>query len=208
MSDTIEITRAATSDAPEVAELIATAFHDLEVAQWLVPDPEQRAQILPANFRIWVDHALAHGQVQLTVDRLGVAVWFPRNPETPLPEPVGYSQRLAAACGEATPRFQHLDNLFDKHHPRMQPHHHLAFLAVHPQRQRQGVGAALLQRHHSRIDAFGVGAYLEATSPGSKDLYEQHGYRQLHQNFWLPDGTPIWPMWRPPARIRRQNGDV
>lgn len=207
MSETMSITRATATDAPEVAELIATAFHDLAVAQWLVPDPEERVEILPANFRIWVDHALAHGQVHLTADRLGVGVWFPRNPEVPLPEPTGYAKRLAAACGDATERFRHLDALFDKHHPKA-VHHHLAFLAVHPKRQRHGVGTLLLQRHHSRLDAFGVGAYLEATSPGSKDLYERHGYRQEHQNFWLPDGTPIWPMWRPPARVRRRNGEV
>lgn len=205
MNDTIEITMAGVADAPQVAQLIATAFHDLAVAAWLVPDPQQRADILAANFRIWVDHALAHGQIHHADHGGAAAVWFPRDPAAPLPPPAAYERRLAAACGEATERFQHLDDLFDQHHPQA-AHHHLAFLAVHPARQRHGLGTALLRRHHRRLDAFNLPAYLEATSQGSRDLYQRHGYRVLHEPFRLPDDTPIWPMWRPPTRLRRQTG--
>jgi ribosomal protein S18 acetylase RimI-like enzyme len=208
MSGTLSITRATASHAAAVAELIATAFHTLDVACWLVPDPARRVEILPANFRIWVDHALAHGQLHLADNGAAAAVWFPRNPTMPLPEPANYEERLAAACREANDRFRHLDALFDRHHPTQQPHHHLAFLAVHPKRQRQGLGGALLRHHHNRLDAYSLGAYLEASSEGSRDLYQRHGYRDLNQIMRLPDGTPLYPMWRPTARERRQNGEL
>lgn len=162
----------------------------------MVPDPQTRARVLPANFRIFVDHALAHGEVYQTEDRQAVAVWFPRDGD-PLPEPVAYEQRVAAACGEATARFRHLDDLFDRHHPG-EPHHHLAFLAVRPNWQRQGLGSALLRHYHARLDGKGVAAYLEATSIGSRDLYLRHGY-VLRAAFTLPDGAPIYSMWRPAA---------
>lgn len=191
----IPIVRADASEARDIAELIAVAFHSLAVARWLVPAPARRAHILPANFRIFVDHALAQGEVQVTADRAAAAVWFPRDGGPP-PEPAAYPQRVAAACGEATERFRHLDELFDKHHPD-QPHHHLAFLAVHPTQQRRGLGSALLRHHHARLDPKGAAAYLEATSPGARDLYVRHGY-QTWEPFHLTDGTPIWPMWRQP----------
>lgn len=193
MTSPIPILRAGVEDAGWVADLIGEAFHPLAVACWLVPDPRQRAQILPANFRILVDHALAYGTVHTTSDRAAVAVWFPR--DRPLPEPVGYQRRLEAACGQATARFQHLDELFDKHHPAA-PHYHLAFLAVRPGRQRHGLGGALLRHHHHLLDTAGAPAYLEATSEPARDLYTRHGYQVMGAPFCLPDATPMWPMWR------------
>lgn len=201
MTDRIPIARATATDARWVADLIGEAFQPLQVARWLVPDPDRRAVILPANFRIFVDHALVHGQVHIIGDQAGVAVWFPRD-EGPLAPLVAYEPRVAAACGEATDRFRQLDELFDKHHP-IEPHHHLAFLAVRPDRQGQGLGGALLRHHHTRLDAAGVAAYLEASSPESRNLYLRHGYRVRLAPFSLPDGTPMWPMWRPPAEPAR-----
>lgn len=192
------ICRAVATDADWISNLIGEAFHPLDVAHWLVPDPQRRAQILPANFRIHIQHALMVGQVHATADRVAVAVWLPRDDDRPLPEPLNYQQRLAAACGEATERFRQLDELFDRHHP-AEPHHHLAFLAVKPGRQRQGLGSALLRHHHAHLDATGVGAYLDASSAESRNLYLRHGYQVRPAPFHLPDGTPMWPMWRPPA---------
>lgn len=201
-SQHLSIIDASADDAHRIADLIAEAFHPLAVASWLVPDPRERARVLPADFRIFVDHALAHGQVQMTGDGAAVAVWFPRD-EAALPEPVAYQRRVAAACGEATPRFLHLDELFDRHHPTA-PHHHLAFLAVRPGRQRQGLGSALLRHYHDRLDAAGVPAYLEATSQPARDLYARHGYQVMGAPFCLPDATSIWPMWRPAAGVSNQ----
>lgn len=192
------IYRAVATSADWISRLIGKAFQPLQAACWLVPDPDRRARILPANFRIHVEHALLVGRVHVTADRSAAAVWFPRDSDQPLPEPVNYQQRLAAACGEATERFRQLDELFDRHHP-TKPHHHLALLGVHPDRQRQGLGSALLRHYHAGLDAKGVAAYLEASSPESRDLYLRHGYEVMGGAFRLPDGTPMWPMWRPPA---------
>jgi ribosomal protein S18 acetylase RimI-like enzyme len=191
------IHRAVVTDADWISELIGTAFQPLPPARWLVPDPERRAHILPANFQIHVEYALLIGQVHVTADRAAAAVWLPRDSDRPLPEPLNYKQRLAVACGEATDRFLQLDELFDRHHP-TEPHHHLAFLAVHPSRQRQGLGSSLLRQHHARLDAEGVAAYLEASSEENQNLYLRHGYAARGDAFHLPDGTPMWPMWRNP----------
>ncbi len=63
-----------------LAQVIADAFHALPVTVWLVPDAAERRAIMPANFQLFVDHALEHGTVH-TTDRLdAVAVWFPDAP--------------------------------------------------------------------------------------------------------------------------------
>ena len=40
-------------------------------------------------------------------------------------------------------------------------------------------------------------AYHEASSPRNRALYERHGY-VTQGEFTLPDGPPLWPMWRDP----------
>jgi ribosomal protein S18 acetylase RimI-like enzyme len=181
-------------EAVAMAGLIADAFQSLPPAAWLVPDPASRARLLAGQFAILAEHALAHGLVHRTADGDGVAVWFPR--EEPGPEPADYERRLAAACGEATPRFLVLDAVMEENHP-TDPHHHLAFLAVRPGRQGRGLGTALLRHHHATLDACGIPAYLEASSERNVALYRRHGYRAA-EPFRLPDGTPFWPMWREP----------
>jgi predicted N-acetyltransferase YhbS len=108
---------------------------------------------------------------------------------------VHYERRLAAACEPYTDRFEILDKLFDAHHP-TEAHHHLAFLAIAPDKQCTGRGTALLQRHHARLNRIGLPAYLEASSSGSRDLYARHGYLQ-REPFHLPNGSAFYPMWRP-----------
>lgn len=188
------ISRVGAAAAGAVADLVAEAFHPLPAAAWLVPDPAERARLMAGQFAILVAHATEYGSVHRTEDRHGVAVWFHRT--EPAPEPPDYPARLAAACGAATPRFEALDELLEKHHP-AEPHHHLALLAVRPTHQGRGLGTALLAHHHAYLDAHGIPAYLEASSEQSRRLYARHGYR-VGEPFRLPDGTPFWPMWREP----------
>ncbi|WP_344888864.1 GNAT family N-acetyltransferase [Nonomuraea antimicrobica] len=182
---------ATAADTEQVAELIATAFAGLRAVSYLVPERRARHRVMAATFRIQVEHAIEHGEVHLMDEGQAVAVWFPHM--APVPPPPGYDRRMAEATGEWADRFRVLDELFEEHHP-TEPHHYLAFLAVHPDRQNQGLGTALLRYQHARVG--GLPAYLEASDPRNRDLYARHGYR-LREPFALPDGSLFWPMWRP-----------
>jgi GNAT superfamily N-acetyltransferase len=195
ISDTVR--RATAADAGRIAELIAAAFVPLDVVAWLVPEPAERQRIMTADFRILVDHAIEYGHIDLIDAAPAAAVWFPRT--GPLPEPADYERRVAAACDPWTERFHLLDSLFEENHPG-EPHYHLALLAVQPGRQGGGLGSTLLRWQHAELDADATPAYLEASSPRSRDLYLRHGY-EVGEPFTLPDGTPFWPMWRPPQPV-------
>jgi GNAT superfamily N-acetyltransferase len=171
---------------------------DGPVARWLAPDPAIRREYAPAYFEIFAEHAARYGEVYGAVDPAtgtltGVALWFPLTQL--IPPPADYDVRLKDASPDAFDRASELDAALMANHP-IEPHHYLAFLAVHPENQNQGIGSALLNRHHARLDAAGLPAYLEANDPRNRDLYLRHGYlgRTAIQ---LPDGPPIWPMWRP-----------
>lgn len=193
----IPIVRAGLGDAHRIADLIATAFHPLDVATWLVADPNERQRALYGHMRILVDHALDCGEVLTTIGHTAAAVWLPRT--NPLPEISDYGRRLWLATGAHVDRFRALDAAFDKHHP-SERHHHLALLAVHPDHQRRRTGSALLDFYHARLDRDAMPAYLEASSPYSRRLYLRHGYTDHGPPITLPHHGPnLHPMWRPPG---------
>ncbi|UQU61351.1 GNAT family N-acetyltransferase [Couchioplanes caeruleus] len=189
--------RSATPDEiPAVGRLIAQSFDHLPQNRSLVPDENDRLPVMTEFFTFLTGSAPASGRVDVIEDAAGglaaTAVWFDRTRE--MPEIDAYEQRLSALTGRWLPHFEALDEVFEKHHPE-EPHWHLAFLAVHPDHQGAGLGSALMQHTHERID---VPAYLEATNEDNIRLYERHGYTRMSPfDIRLPDDTPFFRMWRP-----------
>jgi len=186
-------------DTAEITDLVAEAMWDGPVARWLNPDQSERRHRSPAYFDIFVDYAVQYGEVYGMSDSdtgqmTGVALWFPFT--SVIPGPIDYERRLKEVTGDAFDRACQLDALMEENHP-LDPHHYLAFLAVRPDRQGQGIGSSLLDRHHDRLDQAGLPAYLEANDPRNRDLYLRHGY-QVRSVLRLPDGPPLWSMWRSP----------
>jgi GNAT superfamily N-acetyltransferase len=198
------VERAGPGDAEVLTHVIADAFFGLDVSQWLVPAPGPRHAIFPGYFRIHVERALAEGLVLTTPARDAAALWLPVGPDGPGGPPEGYHDQLAAVTGSHLARFEALDERFDRHHPAGVPHEHLAILAVRPDRQLLGIGTALLNTSHARLDRDGTPAYLEASDPAKRDIYLAHGYVvRPNAPIRLPDGGPeLWPMWREPQSRR------
>jgi GNAT superfamily N-acetyltransferase len=192
------VERAGYGDADVLTHVIADAFFGLAVSQWLVPDPRTRHAIFPGYFRIYVDHALAEGLVLTTPARDATALWLPVGPDGPAGPPEGYPGRLATVTGPHLARFEALDEQFDRHHPVGRPHEHLAILAVRPDRQLLGIGTALMNARHARLDRDGTPAYLEASDPAKRDIYLAQGYADIGEPIQLPEGPAMYPMWRQP----------
>jgi ribosomal protein S18 acetylase RimI-like enzyme len=184
------------AELPRVGALVALAFDDLEQNRSLVPDPGSRLRIMGEFFTLFTEHAPLCGKVEVIDGPAGglaaAAVWFDRTQE--LPEIPHYDDRLQALAGQWLPHFHALDELFDKHHP-VEPHWHLAFLAVHPDHQHRGLGGALMD--HTHQDLGGAAAYLEATNDDNIRLYRRYGYADMIPfDIRLPDDTPFYRMWR------------
>jgi GNAT superfamily N-acetyltransferase len=192
------VERAVWGDANVLAQVIADAFFGLAVSEWLVPDPHARRAIFPGYFRIYVDHALAEGLVLTTPARDATALWIPVGPAGPGEPGDGYHDRLAAVTGPHLARFEALDRRLGTHHPAGVPHEHLAILAVRPDRQRLGIGTALMNARQAILDRDGTPAYLEASDPAKRDIYLALGYTDVGEPIQLPDGPSMYPMWRHP----------
>jgi GNAT superfamily N-acetyltransferase len=197
-----QVVRAGHADIGVLSQVIADAFFSLAVCQWLIPDGPARRAAFPGYFGLYVEHAIADGLVETTPDRAAAALWIPG--DGPGAPPDGYAGQLAAVTGPHVGNFLAFDEALDRHHPAGTFHHHLAILAVRPDRQGQRTGTALLHAHHAVLEDEGVPAYLEASDERTRRLYLDHGY-VLRPNapIRLPDGGPeMWPMWREPQPRR------
>jgi GNAT superfamily N-acetyltransferase len=184
------------ADIDTVADIVTDAFDHLKVIHYLVPDLGQRRAVVRDWYRLYVDHAIhGAGQVVVTEDASAAAVWFDRTQDAS--EPEGYEKHLADLAGQYLPQFQHLDLQMEAHHP-ADPHWHLLFLAVRPDRWSQGLGGRLMDHTHTRLDADGIPAYLEATGLQNRALYRRHGYLDMDPpTIAITGDTVLYRMWRP-----------
>ena len=196
-----EIRPAREDELTAVGALISYSFDELAADSYLVPNEADRLRVMADFFTLLTEHAYRYGRVDVIDAPPGseeayaaAAVWFDLTQEAPGPE--RYEERLEELAGEYLPRFQALDELFEKHHP-TDPHWHLAFLAVHPAHQAHGLGSLLMKDVHEELDQAGTPAYLEATNANNIRLYKRHGYTEMEPfEILLPDGTPFARMWR------------
>ncbi|WP_241825632.1 GNAT family N-acetyltransferase [Micromonospora sp. CB01531] len=185
------------TDKDLVAALIADALHPSPLAAWLVPDPQQRRQVLTSVVGIWVEHALFFGDIYLTDDHAAVTVGFHRY--RPIPPPANYRIRLGDAAGGHADRFDLLNSVLSTKQP-TEPHYHLAFLVVRPDAQKAGRGTALLTHHRSRLNRIDLPAWTTIPA-GGEHLLTRYGYTP-RPPITLPDGPTLRPMRR---NSRRSN---
>jgi GNAT superfamily N-acetyltransferase len=190
------IVRAGQADIGVLSQVIADAFFSLTVCRWLIPDGTARRAAFPGYFGLYVEHAIADGLVETTPDRAAAALWIPG--EGPGEPPDGYTGRLAGITGSYLSNFLAFDEQLDRHHPAGTFHHHLAILAVRPDRQGQGIGTALLDARHAVLEDEGIPAYLEASDERTRRLYLDHGYADQGGPIEFADGVRMYPMWREP----------
>jgi GNAT superfamily N-acetyltransferase len=182
---------------PAVATLSA-AFHRDPVFEWIYPDASHRRTAVPHFFTEVVEQFATRHQVRITPDVEGVALWLPPGEEL-LPEASAEAiiAELAEGAGPAADRLLQCFEILDAHHPH-EPHWYLGFLGVQPALQGHGFGSALMRATLASVDATGDAAYLEATSPHNRRLYERHGF-QVVREIPMPDGPSLVAMWRSPV---------
>ena len=71
-------------------------------------------------------------------------------------------------------------------------------VGVEPDRQRAGIGSALLAPIVERCDRDFVPAYLESSREDNLAFYHRLGFEVTGRIDLPGGGPPIWPMWRAP----------
>lgn len=191
-TDTNAITRATHADVDRLGDVLTRAFFRTPDVVWLMPDEGERAAVLGRFARALLHHCADVGIVDTTTDRDAAAIWWAHDAIDALT----YQKLVEDNCGPYAGPVLELGGFLAEWAP-AQPHQYLAYLGVHPSRQRTGRGSALLRHRHTILDRNRQPAYLVATTPESRDLYLRHGYTLRGQEPLRPkEGPPLWPMWR------------
>jgi hypothetical protein len=185
--------QATPADLAAITALLVTALEPDPVAEWLVPDPQERTTTLHRLLAVDVDHAIDTGHVDVTLDWTAVTVWRTHNLHAD--RWVLGDHHLTTFAGRAAPRISELNTAIRSYRPDA-PHHWLSWLAVQPGYP-WPTADGLLHQHHQVVDRTGHPAYTVVTNESARDLLCQHGYRAdlpLH----LPSGPRLWPLHRSP----------
>jgi GNAT superfamily N-acetyltransferase len=182
-------------DRQRAVASLTLAFSSDPVVRWAWPDQERYLAYWPPFIQAFgggaFDHDTAHGMEGCTA----VARWLPPGAESDGEAVIGLARE---SMNDET--FEDIGNLFeqmDEHHP-TDEHWYLPLTGVDPMAQGRGLGAALLRHALETCDSDGLPAYLEATSPRSRNLYLRHGFNVI-QIIQAGSSPPLWAMLRPPA---------
>jgi GNAT superfamily N-acetyltransferase len=190
-------------DATGVIDTLTLAFLDDPVMTWVFRDASRRRAQLSALWRhlatgVYLPAGGCTALAEPGAEVAATALWRPPDaPENQYFEE--HIEDLVTDLGEDLARLGTVGDLMGEHHPE-EPHWYLLALGTRPERQGHGLGARLLGHTLTELDRSGTAAYLEATSPRSRALYERHGFEVTGVIELPEDGPLLWPMWRPPAR--------
>jgi ribosomal protein S18 acetylase RimI-like enzyme len=192
--------RAATIvDLDGVVTVLTAAFHDDPMMTWAFPDDDVRPLRLAALWRFMAGEAyIPRGGSTIVPGPDAAALWLA--PGEALDREfwaTRWAGFVASLEGDVD-RMSRIGEVTAAHHPHDREHWYLLGLGVAPARQGLRLGSALLAHTLDRADAAGAPAYLEATGPRNRALYERLGFETLAE-LAVDDSPTLWPMWREPA---------
>ncbi|WP_017587688.1 GNAT family N-acetyltransferase [Nocardiopsis ganjiahuensis] len=192
----MEIKRLNKGEEGRAIAVLAEAMYDDPVLSWLFPDPEGRTRAMPYAMGHFTSRAMATDRVLMDGADQAASLWFLQGggapPATSDEDPVG-----GGAAPEAfVPYMERLDllgRIVTERRP-AEPHLYLSVIGTLPEARGRGLGGALLGH---RLSDNELPAYLEASSPRSRELYLRHGFEPHGDPIRLPDGPTVYPMRRP-----------
>ena len=164
------------ADLDAVVAVLTDAFGDDPVMSWAFPDEPVRRRRVRALWTFLAGRLyLPDGSSTIEPGGGAVALWQApgQTARDGFWEENG-AEFVVALEGEVG-RLSALGELMAVHRP-TEPHWYLPAIGVSPVQQGRKLGSALLAHTLARADAAGAPAYLEATSPRSRALYERHGF--------------------------------
>lgn len=183
-----------------MAASLALAFHDDPVMRWLFgSEPPRPGRYLEPFLAHEGRRHLRHAQVFTADGHPGAAYWDPPGHwKTPMLSVLQLTPLLLRGMrSRAVNALRGLGRM-EKAHEAHAEHYYLAVLGTRPDRQGQGVGAALLDPVLARCDTEGIGAYLESSKASNVPYYRRFGFEVVGE-VDFPGGPTVWPMWRDPV---------
>lgn len=189
-----QINVAPTTDEDRAIATITMAFSNDPIVRWAFRDADRYLTYWPRFVKAFGGGAFAKGSADSIDDCGGVALWLPPG-AGPDEETMGEVAAEGVASDDQEEVFGFMGQM-GEFHP-TEPHWYLPVIGVDVTKQGRGYGSTLLRHALERCDKDRLPAYLEATSPLNKLLYERHGFEELGV-IQMGSSPPMWPMLRKP----------
>jgi ribosomal protein S18 acetylase RimI-like enzyme len=201
------IVRLTESLVPAAAAMLARAFHDDPLMRYTIPDPDERARLLPAMYATMLRFGMLAGEVHATANAPeGVAIWMPPNAKWSrenmeasgmhnIPTLIGdhaYQRYREVVGREWQARLREIPG----------PGWYLFILGVEPRVQRRGLGGALMRPVLDRADAEQLVCYLETENERNVAFYLKHGFDLIVSEEAGSSGVRFWTFSRLPKKTR------
>ena len=169
---------------PAAAATLARAFHDDPLMLYAIPDPAERARLLPDVYARMIRFGILAGEVYTTAGTLeGVALWLPPNAKWTREniEASGMHETATLIGNDAYQRYR--DVVSREWNARERditgPCWYLFLLGVEPSAQRRGLGGALMRPILERADAKQLACYLETENQRNVAFYLKQGFEMI-----------------------------
>jgi len=167
---------ATSADRQAVIDIISSSFQGDPCFAWLLTPAghPEKVRILTAYL---VDETFAKGQVYITDDRMGAALWHTNQAEPvswySLKRNLSLLWQLGIGSIRRCLRMQHHKA---SHFPTVGPYAYLACIGVLPQAQGKGLASRLLTPMLQAYKALHIPVFLETANATNVSIYEQKGF--------------------------------
>jgi GNAT superfamily N-acetyltransferase len=188
------VSRANDVDRDRAIATLELAFSSDPVMRWFWPD----AAVYRATFSKFVtaiaEKSFSHGGAHWIAEGRAVALWLPPGV---VADPDGVVEVLLGSVrADLLEDLAAFGDLIQEHHPAFD-HWYLPFTGVDPFFQGTGLGSALLVDTLHECDRADLPAYLEASTPRSRALYERLGFR-VTEAIQVGSSPAVYAMLREP----------
>jgi ribosomal protein S18 acetylase RimI-like enzyme len=201
-----EIVRLTDAQILAAAATLAHAFHDDPLMVYTVPDAAERTRVLPDVYARMIRFGVLTGEVYVTAGALeGVALWLPPNAKWTREniEASGMHETATLIGNDAYQRYREVVGREWNARERDMTGAcwYLFLLGVEPNRQRRGLGGALMRPVLERADKEQVACYLETENQRNVAFYLKQGFDLIVNGEEAgASGVRFWTFRRTPKR--------
>jgi ribosomal protein S18 acetylase RimI-like enzyme len=193
----VNVRKATNDDIPAMADMLARAFHDDPIVNWVFEDESSRPKYTRRFFAGRARVLIGQREIYTIDGTTAAAMWArPGEWRDPPLQALRELAILVPGVGRRAGRVMRGLVQVESRHPKP-PHWYLAVLGTEPSRQGEGLATRLLSGVLEDCDRDEVPAYLETGTERNVAFYNRHGFK-VTEELQLPKGPPVWLMWREP----------
>lgn len=190
------------SDLDNICQLLAEEFDNDHLHKVMLPDQENRIELLKGYFHIYVDLAQKRGGTFIAENNVGALVYFrPEYLETSEEDDLIFDKQLREICGTYYETLAAYTLFLNQYHPRTPAHYYIPLIAVKSSSRGRGVANSLFSSLHALADKDKSPCYMECTQYSTRTLFAKFGYQDLGLPLHIKGFPELYPVWREPQPL-------